>query len=67
MERIVIRPGALVAPDTVILELSNPELEQSVLEARLNLEAAEARYRNRQVEVERELLNQRASLATTEA
>ena len=51
----------------MILELSNPELEQSTLEARLNLEAAEARYSNRQVEVERELLNQRATLATTEA
>ena len=67
VERIVIRPGALVAPDTVILELSNPELEQSVLEARLNLKAAEARFSNRQVEVERDLLNQRATLATTEA
>ena len=67
VERIVIRPGALVAPATVILELSNSELEQSTLEARLNLEAAEARYSNRQVEVERELLNQRATLATTEA
>ena len=67
VERIVIRPGARVAPATVILELSNPELEQSALEARLNLEAAEARYSNRQVEVERELLNQRATLATTEA
>ena len=67
VERIVIRPGALVAPDTVILELSNPELEQATLEARLNLEAAEARYSNRQVEVERDLLDQRATLATTEA
>ena len=67
VERIVIRPGARVVADTVILELSNPELEQSALEARLNLEAAEARYSNRQVEVERELLNQRATLATTEA
>ena len=67
VERIVIRPGALVAPATVILELSNPELAQSALEARLNLEGAEARYSNRQVEVERELLNQRATLATTEA
>ena len=67
VERIVIRPGAAVAPDTVILELSNPELEQSTLEARLNFEAAEARYSNRQVEVERDILDQRATLATTEA
>ena len=47
--------------------MSNPELEQSALEARLNLDAAEARYSNRKVEVERDLLNQRATLATTEA
>ena len=67
VERIVIRPGALVDPGTVIVELSNPELEQAALEARLNLEAAEARFSNRQVEVERELLNQRATLATIEA
>ncbi len=67
VERIVIRPGALVTPDTVIVELSNPELEQTRLEARLNLDAAEARYSNRQVEVERELLNQRAVLATIDA
>ena len=44
VERIVIRPGALVTPATVIVELSNPELEQTALEARLNLAAAEARY-----------------------
>ena len=67
VERIVIRPGALVTPDAVIVELTNPELEQTTLEARLNLDAAEARYSNRQVEVERELLNQRAVLATLEA
>ena len=67
VERIVIRPGAPVAPGTVIVELSNPELEQSTLGARLNFEAAEARYSNRQVEVERDLLDQRATLATTEA
>ena len=67
VESIVIRPGAQVTPDTVIVELSNPELEQTALEARLNLEAAEARYGNRQVEVERDILNQRATLATIEA
>lgn len=67
VERIVIRPGARVTPETVIVELSNPELEQTALEARLNLEAAEARYENRRVEVERDILNQRATLATIEA
>ena len=47
--------------------MNNPELEQSALEARLNFNAAEARFSNRQVEVERDLLNQRATLATIEA
>ena len=67
VERIVIQPGAVITPDTVVVELSNPELEQTAVEARLNLEAAEARYSNRQVEVERSLLEQRATLASTEA
>ena len=67
VERIVIQPGAVITPDTIVVELSNPELEQMAVEARLNLEAAEARYSNRQVEVERSLLEQRATLASTEA
>jgi HlyD family secretion protein len=67
VERIVIRPGALVTPGSVIVELSNSELEQTALEARLNLDAAVARYSNRQVEVERDILNQQATLATIEA
>ena len=67
VERIVIQPGAVITPDTIVVELSNPELEQVAVEARLNLEAAEARYSNRQVEVQRSLLEQRATLASTEA
>ena len=67
VERIVIRPGADVLPDTVILELRNPELEQTALEAELQLAAAEARYRSREVELESQLLTQRAALVTVES
>ena len=35
VERIILRPGAQVTPDTVILELSNPDLENSVRDAQL--------------------------------
>ena len=42
VERIVILPGAIVEPDTVLLELTNPELEARTREAELALEAAEA-------------------------
>ena len=66
VERIVLRPGVTVEPDTVIVELSNPQLEQSALEARLQLEAARARYESRQVELDRDVLAQRAAVASSE-
>ena len=66
VERIVIDPGAEVTPESVIVELSNPELEQQAQEAELNLRAAETRYENRRVELESDLLVQRATLASVE-
>ena len=67
VERIIIDPGEAVNAGSVILELSNPELEQTAIEAELNLKAGEARYGNRQVELESQLLSQRSALATVEA
>ena len=67
VERIIIDPGEAVHAGSVILELSNPELEQTAIEAELNLRAAEARYGNREVELESQLLTQRSALATVEA
>ena len=66
VERIVIDPGAEVTPESVIVELSNPELKQQAQEAELNLRAAETRYENRRVELESDLLLQRATVATVE-
>ena len=66
VERIVLRPGVTVEPDTVIVELSNPQLEQSALDARLQLEAAQARYESRRVELDRDVLTQRAAVAQAE-
>ena len=67
VERIVLRPGANVTPDTVVVELTNLELEQSALEARLQLDAALARYESREVELHSQVLTQQAGLATVEA
>ncbi|HUQ68958.1 MAG TPA: efflux RND transporter periplasmic adaptor subunit, partial [Planctomycetaceae bacterium] len=44
VENILLRPGATVQPDTVILELSNPELQQSVREAQLAYQSAQANF-----------------------
>jgi HlyD family secretion protein len=60
IDRIVIRPGHLVKPDTVILEMSNPELQRDVLDAEYQLKAAEADYANLKVQVDSELMNQKA-------
>lgn len=63
VERIVVRPGAPVEADTVILELSNPEVIDQQLAAESALTAAEADYTARQMELESRLLDQQAALA----
>jgi HlyD family secretion protein len=67
VERIVLRPGATVTPGTVILELSNPELQQSVKEAQLAYQSAQAAFVNRKQELESALLNQQGEVAGIEA
>jgi len=67
VERRLVQPGAVVKADTVLLELSNPELEQAALEAEMQLKAAEAEYTNLRVQLESQLLTQRAQAATVQA
>ncbi len=67
VDRLVLRPGAKVKPDTVVIELSNRELEQQALEARLSFDAARARHGSRQVELQSQVLAQQAGLAMVEA
>jgi HlyD family secretion protein len=67
VERILLRPGAEVRPDTVILELSNPDLEQSVRDAQLLHASAQAAYENRKSELESALLTQQSGVATIES
>jgi HlyD family secretion protein len=67
VERILLRPGAHVKPDSVILELTNPQVEQEAINARLALQAAEANLANQRVQLQNELLTQRAEAATVSA
>jgi HlyD family secretion protein len=66
VERILLRPGAEVKPDTVILELSNPQLRQAVMDAQLAHASALANYTNRKTELERALLDQQSQVAQIE-
>ncbi|HYC61392.1 MAG TPA: HlyD family efflux transporter periplasmic adaptor subunit [Thermoanaerobaculia bacterium] len=60
VERILVRPGVVVTADTVILELSNPEVEQGARDAELQLGSAVAELRKREIELESSVLAQRA-------
>jgi HlyD family secretion protein len=67
VERIVVRPGAVVDPDTVLLELSNPDLMQQTEEARFALEAAKADFTETELNLRSQQLDQRASHAMARA
>jgi HlyD family secretion protein len=67
VERIVVHPGTMVTPDTIILELINPTQSQAMLEAEQQLKAAEAQYTNLQVTVANDLLAQEAAASAVRA
>jgi RND family efflux transporter MFP subunit len=65
--RIDDLPGTRVGPNTVIMELSDPELNQKVLNARLALQAAEADYKSLQATLESALMDKRVAAAAVNA
>ena len=56
VERILLQPGAKVTPGSVIMELSNPDLRQSVTVAQLALQTAQAALANRRATLSTERL-----------
>ena len=67
VERLLVEPGALVQPDTVILEMSNPELQRDALDAEQAMKAGQAELMNTRVQVQRDMLDQKARAATVES
>jgi HlyD family secretion protein len=67
VERILVLPGARVEADTVLVELSNSDVEQAVFDAEWQLKAAEADVANLRVQLESQKLAQESSLASAEA
>jgi HlyD family secretion protein len=62
--RIRVLPGAHVEPDTIVMDLVDPELQQQLLDAQLQLQAAKADYKNTQARLQSDLMTQRAGAAT---
>jgi HlyD family secretion protein len=65
--RIRVLPGAKVQPDTVLMDLVDPTVQQELLDAQLQLKAAQADLTNVRAKLQSDLMTQKASAATVGA
>ncbi|HUQ91976.1 MAG TPA: HlyD family efflux transporter periplasmic adaptor subunit [Bryobacteraceae bacterium] len=63
VEKLLLRPGARVGKNSVIMELSNPELQLAMLDMEWQVKIAEANYRDLKVKLESAELDQTARTA----
>ncbi|WPB80984.1 HlyD family efflux transporter periplasmic adaptor subunit [Archangium violaceum] len=66
VERIHVRPGTPVEPGTMLLELSNPDVQLQALEAERQLASAEAELISLRTDLETQRISQAATIATLE-
>ncbi len=64
---IHVLPGAMVKPDTVIMVLSDPELQQELLNAQLAVKGAEADYHNLEATLQNSLMGTKSTAAQVNA
>ena len=67
VDRIAVRPGAEVRPDTVLMQLSNPELELAANDAEWQVKAAEANLTDLRVKLESQRLEQQSVAARVQS
>jgi HlyD family secretion protein len=67
VERVVVRAGAVVEPDTILVELSNPDLQSEAEKSAYALEAAKAEHVELELTLRSQQLDQRAALAQARA
>src|ERR1700733_3664103 len=67
VDRIVLQSGAIVKPDTVILELSDPQLQRDALDAEYAYKAAEADLANLKAQIANSLMTQKSTAAVIES
>lgn len=63
LERVLVQPGETVAPDTVLFELSNPQVDQELQDATLKARSAEASLESLRVQLRTERLQSQVTLA----
>ena len=67
VEKILLQAGVTVDPSTVIVEMSNPQMEQQATDADFQVKAAEADEENLKVRLESDTMTQKAAIATINA
>jgi HlyD family secretion protein len=67
VDKIILRPGAIVTPESVILQLANPDVEQAAANADSQLKAAEAEFLNLKVTLQSGVLAAESVAATAKA
>lgn len=67
VDKIVLRPGAAVTPDSVILELTNPDVTRAATDADSQLKAAEAELANLRVTIQSAVLAAESTAASAKA
>jgi len=67
LERILVEPGVEVSTDTVIFELSNPQMEQQAIDAEFQMKAAQADQENLKVRLESDGMTQQSAIASINA
>lgn len=67
VDRILALPGTAVKADSVLLDLSNPQLQQEALDAEWKLKAAEADYKNMEMQLASQVLAQKSESAKAES
>jgi len=67
VQRILIRPGTPVRADSLVMVLTSPELETSLLDAEFALKKAEADYANLKVTLEKLKIDLQSTVAQVDA
>jgi HlyD family secretion protein len=67
VERILVQAGVEVAAGSVIVELSNPQMEQQAMDAEFQVKAAEADQESLRVRLESESMTQQSATASINA
>ena len=65
--RILVLPGAKVTPDTVLMDLDDPQLTQQLLNAQLAVKQAEADYKSLQATLQSTIMDKKSAAAQIDA